>query len=114
MKFSNVLDGLSNTFCVGEKYLSTDRWATGTDAADNENLFTGYNNDLYRSTHAIFHPPRQDRAQQIYYIYGSAHHAGFYVVLCDGSVRLINYEIDQDVFRRFGNRADHEVLGWEF
>lgn len=114
IKFNAVLDGLSNTFCVGEKYLALERWATGNDAADNENVFTGYNNDLYRSTHAIYYPPAQDRAQDIRYTYGSAHHAGFYVVLCDGSVRLINFEIDQDIYRRFGNRADHEVLGWEF
>ncbi len=77
IKFNAVLDGLSNTICVGEKYLATDRWATGNDGADNENLFTGYNNDLYRSTNAIFHPPRQDRSQNVYYTYGSAHHAAF-------------------------------------
>jgi prepilin-type N-terminal cleavage/methylation domain-containing protein len=109
IKFNAILDGTSHTICVGEKYLSTDLWHSGTDGADNENLFTGYNNDLYRSTHEVFYPPAVDRARDIQYTYGSVHPAGFHVVLCDGSVRLINFEIEKNIYRRLGNRADREV-----
>jgi prepilin-type N-terminal cleavage/methylation domain-containing protein len=102
-----LLDGLSHTLCVGEKYLDLNLWGTGTDAADNENAFCGYNNDLYRSTNEIYHPPSLDRAGMIQYTYGGAHHAGFHVVMCDGSVHVIGFEIEKEVFRRLGNRADH-------
>ncbi len=48
------------------------------------------------------------------YIFGSAHTGGFNVVLCDGSVRIVQYNIDQDNFRRLGNREDGENLTWKF
>jgi len=43
--------------------------------------------------------------------FGSAHPASFNIVLCDGSVRSVNYTIDQTTFMRLGNRADGQPLG---
>lgn len=40
------------------------------------------------------------------FIFGSAHVAGFQVVLCDGSVHLVDYTIDAEVHRRSGNRKE--------
>ena len=108
ISFKDILDGTSHTLCAGEKYLSVDRWGTGQDAADNENLFTGYNNDLFRSTHEVYYPPSVDRNQVVKFTYGSAHQAGFHAVLCDGSVQTYNFEIEKEVYRKLGNRADLE------
>lgn len=118
VRLSQVTDGLSNTFMVGEKYLDPTHYATGADLADNENLYVGFDNDNCRSTHANYFPPRRDSktppapwtTSTNLYIYGSAHPGGFNVALCDGSVRVINYEVDKDNFRRWGNRADGEVI----
>ncbi len=44
-----VKDGLSYTYLVGEKFLYSDQYGSGLDGADNEFLFTGWDNDLYRS-----------------------------------------------------------------
>ena len=107
IKLSQVIDGSSHTYLVGEKYLNPDGYATGTDLADNENLYVGYDNDNYRTTFPGHGPPRRDRAGLSHmFIFGSTHAAGFQVVLCDGSVHLVDYTIDAEVHRRSGNRKD--------
>jgi len=106
----NITDGLSNTIMVGEKYLNVRNYYNGTDAADNENLYVGFDNDNARSTNAIFFPPRWDTPGLTLHVFGSAHHSVFNVVLCDGSVRPISYSIGQLPFRRLGNRNDGEAI----
>ena len=44
-----MLDGLSQTILVGEKYLDPDNYYSGTDMADNENIYVGFDNDIYRT-----------------------------------------------------------------
>jgi prepilin-type N-terminal cleavage/methylation domain-containing protein/prepilin-type processing-associated H-X9-DG protein len=123
VRLSQVTDGLSQVFMVGEKFLTTDRWTSGTDPADNENMLVGYDNDNYRSSSVIYFPPRQDiRASAVaatgggnrFFVWGSAHPGGFNMALCDGSVRPIRYTIDQPSFQRFGNRRDGQPLAYEF
>lgn len=115
IKLAEITDGTSNTFMVGEKYLSPNAYTTGTDAADNENLYVGFDNDNSRSTGATYFPPRQDtKLLANIQVFGSAHPGGFNVVMCDGSVRVIQYSIDQKSFRYLGNRLDGEVITWNF
>lgn len=116
VRMAEVTDGTSNTFMLGEKYLNPEKYTTGDDLADNENLYVGFDNDNCRTV--ANHPPRRDSrtppapwtTSTNLYIYGSAHPAGFNAALCDGSVRVIQYEIDKDNFRRYGNRGDGEVI----
>jgi prepilin-type N-terminal cleavage/methylation domain-containing protein/prepilin-type processing-associated H-X9-DG protein len=116
VKLSDVTDGLSNTFMVGEKYLNPNKYTTGDDSADNENLYVGFDNDHNRSTNPdSYYPPRQDSKLYVdLHVYGSAHPGGFNVVMCDGSVRVIQYSIDKESFRYLGNRMDGEVITWKF
>ena len=103
---AHVRDGASNTYLIGEKYLDPNQYTTGTAAADNENLYVGYDNDNFRNTH-LNHAPRRDtpgfNSSQLM---GSAHSGGFQVVMCDGSVHMVNFSIDPEVHRRFGSRND--------
>ena len=110
VKIADVLDGTSNTFCVGEKYLEISRWKNGGDAADNENMYCGYDNDMFRSTHRIYWPPRKDARNIVQYTYGSVHASSFHVVMCDGSVQKVNYTVDVNIYARLGNRHDQQPI----
>jgi prepilin-type N-terminal cleavage/methylation domain-containing protein len=107
---ADVTDGTTHTIAVGEKYLEINRWQSGTDAADNENMYVGYDNDTFRSSNVRYFPPLKDTVGVVQQTYGSAHPGNFYAVLCDGSVRGITYNIDQTIFANLGNRADGEAF----
>jgi prepilin-type N-terminal cleavage/methylation domain-containing protein/prepilin-type processing-associated H-X9-DG protein len=114
----DILDGTTHTLCVGEKYLHVTKWEVGEDNADNENMYTGYNNDVNRSTNTtaapapgnnIYYPPRKDTKDDAQ-VFGSIHENGFNAVFCDGSVRTISYSIAAPVFQNIGNRKDGNVV----
>ena len=107
VKLRQIVDGASNTYMIGEKYLDPLAYFTGTDWADNENAYVGYDNDTYRTTHKEHGSPMQDRpGVSSLDIYGSAHPSGFHVVFVDGSVHVVSYSIDPEMHRRLGNRRD--------
>jgi prepilin-type processing-associated H-X9-DG protein len=100
-KIADITKGTSNQLMVGEKYLNPANYTTGTDPGDNECMYTGLNNDVYRTT---FDPPMQDRMGVGNTLrFGSVHPGGINVVLADGSVRNVTYSVSQAVFREFGN-----------
>jgi prepilin-type processing-associated H-X9-DG protein len=111
ISIGDIKDGTTNTYCVGEKYLNPDNYATGKDPSDNENLYVGYDNDMYRTSNAGAGTPIQDRnGIQNTRIWGSPHGSGFNMAFCDGSVRSINYSIDPVTHARLGNRRDGQVV----
>ena len=119
IRLAEITDGTSNTIMVGEKHLAVTMYRTGTDLADNENLYAGFDNDHSRTTNNnttgdvddIRFPPRADSRMADLRCFGSAHAAGFNAVLCDGSVRIIKYTIEELTFMRLGHRADGQTLG---
>jgi prepilin-type processing-associated H-X9-DG protein len=112
--------GTSNQYMIGEKFLRPDKYQPGgsnlSDGGDNENMFTGHNNDVGRVT---FFQPAQDQLPPFRFPdagpplnlgnnetsrFGSAHPSGFNMMMADGSVHHIKYSIDRVVFRQGGNR----------
>ena len=53
-----ITDGTSHTYMVGEKHLNAAEYATGADPSDNEHVFAGYDNDVFKSTNLAY-PPQQ-------------------------------------------------------
>jgi len=104
----HITDGTSHTIMLGEKYLNPDHYTTGEELSDNENLYTGFNNDNFRCT---AFPPMRDRAGlSDPYCFGSRHATGCNFTFCDGSVQTVNYEVDPTVFSYLGNRADGQII----
>jgi len=107
-KPAHVTDGLSNTFVLAEKYMNPDEYLSGAGCSDNNSAYQGYDWDLNRWVGtALNREPMQDT----YYEgcterFGSAHSAGFHVAMCDGSVHLLPFSVDHEVFTHLGVRND--------
>jgi prepilin-type N-terminal cleavage/methylation domain-containing protein len=116
-RFKLITDGLSNTMMVGERRQSIGwyykneplewdwhrgGWVTGfrstTDSQTNLMGVIGPEQDILATTTAT----KIKIAGQ----FGSAHPAGFNVVLCDGSVRNVNYHVAVGVFINLADRDD--------
>jgi prepilin-type N-terminal cleavage/methylation domain-containing protein len=112
VSMANIPDGTSNTYLVGERYISPDNYYDGVYGADDNSWDMGVDYDSARWTaNDIYCPPRQDQSGvSLSANFGSAHAAGFNMVLCDGSVRSISYSIDAETHRCLGNRKDGEVI----
>ena len=105
-----IRDGLTHTLLLGEKYLNASAYRTGEDFGDNESLYNGFNNDSCRST--LARPQRDVRGVDSRNGFGSAHPLQWHALMCDGSVRRVDYESDPAIVRRMGNR--HDVTGSVF
>ncbi|MCC6124217.1 MAG: DUF1559 domain-containing protein [Pirellulales bacterium] len=103
-----IKDGTSHTLMIGEKYLNRDHYRTGMDPADNESPFTGYDNDNHRT--AFFEFKRDQPGVSTDYSFGSIHAQGAQFAFGDGSVRMINFEIDPLMFQYLGDRADGHAV----
>ena len=110
VRLSEITDGTSQTYMLGERYVRPDDYESGIASDDDQNLYMGHDWDVLRSGHIVY-PPMQDR--QGYFIgwaFGSAHPGGVNMLLCDGSVRLISYEIDKYAHSRLAGRNDGEIV----
>jgi hypothetical protein len=58
VKLKGILRGTSNTYLVGERYLNPANYYNGADGADNEVMYVGFDNDVYRD--ASVGPPMWD------------------------------------------------------
>ncbi|HMO84910.1 MAG TPA: DUF1559 domain-containing protein [Lacipirellulaceae bacterium] len=117
VKISHIADGTSNTYAVGEKFIDPLGYDGAADPGNDWSMYSGVQDDTVRTTHYDptanqLNTPLQDNGQVLAgnFRFGSAHVAGCYFVLCDGSVQFISYDISPEVHRRLGNRADGEVV----
>lgn len=96
-----ISDGTSNTYLVGEKRCVIN----GYDWGDDQHAYLGHGNDTARYTMANL-PPIPDGPTPSPRSFGSAHVNGCYFAYGDGSVRFVSYQIDGEIHRRSGHRAD--------
>lgn len=103
VRAAHILDGLSHTYLVGEKYVSRSAYNTADDLGYDQSMLTGVDLDLNRWSHFI---PMQDADGSSPRRFGSAHPHACHFVFCDGSVQRIAYGIDREIHRAHGNRMD--------
>ena len=110
IRMSDITDGTSTTYLLGEKKLDPDFYTTGQDGGDNEAAFVGDDNDTLRYTgytngkpnapwpcgpNKQCDPPTIDTpGYSDQWGFGTAHLNGFMMAFCDGSVHLLNYWIE--------------------
>ena len=107
IRIAHIRDGASNTYLLGERYLSPDDYFDGRSSGDDQGWDLGYDLDVNRWTHTddAYGPRRDTPGFSSSRNFGSAHPAGFHMALCDGSVHRISYAIDPEIHRRLGHRS---------
>lgn len=103
-----ILDGLSQTYLIGEKYVSRNGRDSYNDPGYDQSMYCGVDVDINRW---VLSPPLQDGDRIEERRFGSAHAGGSSLLFCDGSVHTISYLIDPEVHRRLGNRHDRLPVG---
>ncbi len=104
-KFADISDGLSNTALLGEKSVGVDVYERSF--GDDQSMYVGHDYDIMRFTTK---PPVSDFLDaDEWTLFGSPHRAGAFFAVCDGSVRLVAFSVDDSVFSAFGNRKDGTV-----
>jgi prepilin-type N-terminal cleavage/methylation domain-containing protein/prepilin-type processing-associated H-X9-DG protein len=102
IRLTDISNGTSNTYMLGEKYLNPTDYFTGQDGSDNEHMYIGADNDINR---IVLHVPLQDkRGYQDTRRFGSAHVGGCNMLYCDGRVEVVSYNVDIAVHMRAGDR----------
>jgi prepilin-type N-terminal cleavage/methylation domain-containing protein len=102
VRIKHITRGTSNVYLIGERYMNPNNYYNGTDGADNEAMYVGFDNDIYRASTST---PLYDKKGISYDDrWGSNHPAGIFMSYCDGSVRMIEYGVNAAVFKQGGNR----------
>jgi prepilin-type N-terminal cleavage/methylation domain-containing protein len=102
VKLAHITRGTSNTYLVGEKFMNLNSYLSGTDGGDNECMYVGLNNDLYRTTFFLPIPDSTISPLNSPMMFGSTHLAGVNMLYCDGTVHFLSYTIDPAVWLEGG------------
>jgi prepilin-type N-terminal cleavage/methylation domain-containing protein/prepilin-type processing-associated H-X9-DG protein len=115
VRTSDISDGTSCTYMVGERYMSSDYYTSGEGYQDAFPLYTGDSRSTLAQTISsnasvppyATHMPYQDTpGLEGLASFGSAHANGFHVAFCDGSVQMLSYSIDKFTHHYLSNRND--------
>lgn len=125
VRVASITDGTSNTFLMGEKHVrrlnaagtarfvfgtADDRTAYSMNNTNNMRRFAGLGGDLLEYSIATFVDSASVQALDNRK-FGSRHPGICQFVLCDGSVKPIQNNIDLRIYTRLGNREDGEPIG---
>jgi len=113
VQVSQITDGTSTTYLIGEKHVDYDAYDTGTETGDDESMYNGACGDLIRFTQEGWTPLTDTDMTANFtrvFRFGSAHASGCHFALCDGSVRRISCSIDPKLHANLGNRRDGSIV----
>ncbi|MGE3244143.1 MAG: DUF1559 domain-containing protein [Pirellulales bacterium] len=105
IKLPMIMDGLSKTLLIGDKWMDPDQYETGMFAVDDQGLYFGMNADDAMFMNKDRFPLHDVGNISLYYIWGSAHPGAWNAAYCDGSVQAISYDADEEVLKAMATRA---------
>jgi len=112
-RFRHVVDGLSNTYLIGEKAMDSTKYTTGNDFGDRSPITGWPDNSRAANSFVRFtaRPPAIDKPNNCLscHDFGSAHPATFNMSFSDGSVRAISYTIDIGIHRASASIQGNEL-----
>ena len=113
IKSNRIFDGLSYTYLLGEKAMDSMRYTTGDCFGDRAPLagWVGVSGTSHSYVRFAARQPQLDsvRSCLVCHDFGSAHPAGWNAAMTDGSVRLINYEMDIEIHRANASVDGREI-----
>lgn len=108
IQVAHIRDGTSNTYLLGERYISPLWYFSISGAGDDQGWDQGYDWDTMRWTDKA---PRRDRDGYTgLREFGSAHPTGFHMAMCDGSVHRLSFSIDRAIHKRLGHRNSGQPI----
>jgi prepilin-type N-terminal cleavage/methylation domain-containing protein/prepilin-type processing-associated H-X9-DG protein len=112
INFANITDGLSNTMLGGEKRLDPLCYSAGImEVDDNEGYTDGWDWDVM--CYSYLQPTSDATISGQGWggaAFGGPHPGGFTSVFCDGSVRMISFNVPVSVMQILCNRSDGQVV----
>jgi prepilin-type processing-associated H-X9-DG protein len=126
IQFSEILDGLSNTLCFGERppnerghgygaWLGSQNALAATIGVYETSDSLKGNEDLVNCERLQFGFGNDDRGTRCNWTHHwSFHPAGANFARCDGSVKFVPYSIDNDVLCALATRAGGESISLDF
>lgn len=119
IRFSQIPDGSSQTILLGECFpFENDLgWASGTRATlrNTGGLVNGASSPRARWQQVPADEEQPDPSTEPLFVGGfsSSHPGGALFSFGDGSTRFLSETTDPELFRRYGNRRDGELTGWQ-
>jgi prepilin-type N-terminal cleavage/methylation domain-containing protein len=109
VKAAQIIDGTTQTYCLGEKYIPVEHYDSGKWQNDDLSVFAAHDGDNNRYTADPYDSVRlitPDTEPSKNQHFGAAHPMTFSMAFCDGSVRAIPYSIEPEIHRLLGGRDD--------
>ena len=114
-RLKEIEDGLSNTYLIGEKFVSSNHYEDGEDRGDDQNMYQGLDRDILRMANdkqLLFPDKPLDANVGVPEVcsFGSPHAGVCLMGMCDGSVKGVKFDIDGVMHGRLANRSDGETV----